>query len=39
MSQNENRIKNENGEKKGFSLPPTKAKPPMPKVNPPKKQQ
>lgn len=38
MSKIEKKINNPNGEKKGFALPQTTAKPQMPKVKPPKKQ-
>lgn len=38
MSKIENKTNKLGGEKKGFGLPPTTAKPPMPKVKPPKKE-
>lgn len=38
MKPEERNPANKSSEKKGFSLPPTKAKPKMPNVNPPKKQ-
>lgn len=37
-SKNANRPKHDKGSKRGFSLPPTTAKPPMPPVKQPKKQ-